>query len=453
MHPRAPRRLGALLTQHGQRLLGLGRRGTTSLVFAAITISLLGFVSMGTEGGLWYVLKRRGQNAADAAAAAGALAIAWENAKTSGGQPHAAAIAGATDAAIKNGFTAGGSVTVTINNPPASGAYTTNSGAVEVLITQTQAALISAVFYKNNIVIGSRAVGLVQSVGNACVLALSGSLSLGGHSTTTGSGCVLASNNTGPQSIYIYGSASVSATSLSAAGTCSGCAGSSVTLSQPAKSYQLPTSDPFNPANTAIQGYSFSSCVNQPGGTSFSLVPYETSRAAYCSLSMTSGTGSVTLTPGTYFFAGSGGVTVHGGTLTCPTCTGTAGVTIVMTGLNGNGNAGGLDLNGNGTINLQAPVTNATNSAFNGLLFYQDYRGSPGNDSINGTTNDIFNGGMYFPAAVVTINGTAGVGTTCTQLVAGTIDASGNADSTFDISGCSRYGTAVPQIQAVRLIE
>ena len=58
------------------RRLRVDRRGATAVVFALAASALLGLVGLATEGGTWYLEKRHGQNAADAAANAGALALA-----------------------------------------------------------------------------------------------------------------------------------------------------------------------------------------------------------------------------------------------------------------------------------------------------------------------------------------------------------------------------------------
>jgi hypothetical protein len=433
------------------------RRGATSLMFAATIIPFLALVGLGAEGGAWYLAKRSGQNSADAAATAGALAVFWGNypsicqsGVTSSAKLSAAQASGA-DVASRDGYSTG----VTINNPPASGAYTANYCAVEALISQTQPAMFAGlVGHSGNIAIGNRSVVALTNVGQACVLALTAGISMGGNSTTTGTGCTLASNNTGSQSIYIYGNPSVTAQSLYTVGGCSGCTNSGVNLTQaPQTNQALPIGNPFAGADQAITGYNFSSCQNAPGGSNFSLSPYGTTHAAYCGLHVTNGTGTVTLTPGTYFFTGD--VTIDGGTVTCPTCTGGAGVTIVLTDLNGSSTFASMTINGGATVNLSAPTTNSDNSAFNGILFYQDDRATQGGSTIkiNGNTGDTFNGGMYFPSATVQANGTASSSTTCTELVAYAVDASGTSDSYFDTSGCQNYGTKVAYIQAPRMLE
>jgi Flp pilus assembly protein TadG len=424
------------------------RRGISAVTFGLSAAAILGLTGLGTEMGAWYAAEQRGQNAADAAASAGAIALAQGGGSTG-------AIATATDTASRNGFTSS-TATVTVHTPPSTGPNTGNTGAVEVIIQQTQVPVFSALFLSSSPVITNRAVAAVQSGGTACALALqNGSgLSMGGNSTTAAQGCTLASNASGSQSIYIYGSATVAAYTLNAVGGCSGCSGSSVSLSRPASAYQLPTANPFAAAdNVTLPTFGNGSCISTSGLKT--LVPYETNGTAYCGLHLVGQT-TLTLTPGTYFFTGDISIGA-GSSVVCPTCTGGAGVTIIMTGPTGNGNAGSLNIDGNATVTLSAPKTSTYNSAFNGMLFYQDWRGSPGGITVNGGSTSNLTGGLYFPSAVVSFNGNedlnGGDKSHCTELVGGTVEISGNASTTLDISGCSQTGTATAQLQVVRLLE
>src|SRR5579864_5872726 len=155
------------------------RRGVTSLFVAVSMTTLVGLIGMGTEVGGWYLEKRHGQNAADAAAWAGAAMLAY-------GQSFSAAKTAATNEATKNGFTKGGNITVTVNP------YQNNNSAVEVIVSQTQPTLLAGAFIPTVTVNNRAAVGPGASGGNNCVLALgSGGLQMGGNSTDTAPACGL----------------------------------------------------------------------------------------------------------------------------------------------------------------------------------------------------------------------------------------------------------------------
>lgn len=98
----------------------LDRRGVTAIAFAISLLPFLGMVALATEVGGWYVAWIQAQNAADAAALAGARAAAEANAAwaaTNGpclsaacGAPmQAAATDAAFDTAHRNGYSAQGS--------------------------------------------------------------------------------------------------------------------------------------------------------------------------------------------------------------------------------------------------------------------------------------------------------------------------------------------------------
>jgi Flp pilus assembly protein TadG len=447
------------------------QRGATSLVFAVSLISLLGMVGLGTEVGTWYLGKRHGQNAADAAAVAGALTIASRTGCTA---PCAPAIADARQVATQNSFTNGGridggAIGVAVNNPPTSGPNTGKNTAVEVIITQSRPPLFSGLFV-SSMTIANRAVASITVNGNACTLAItspgfssSGDVSFQGNTTVNMPGCSIGANGTDSHAISVQGSAGVTAAALISSGGCSGCSGA-VLVNQP------PTPDPYaSIQNVALPSFSGSSCLSLPtvSGT-VALTPWDTNgHKAYCG----SGSGSnSTLTvsngntlnfvPGTYFFYNSS-LSFTGGIIRCPTCTaGGSGVTIILTGSPAS-KIGTININGGATVTLNAPFTNSFNSAFNGILFYTDYHASPTNScgsapvNINGGATSILTGGMYFPSVNACFSGnmTAGgaVASNCLVLVGAQVTFTG--DSRIDESACTADGTSVPHPLVIALAE
>src|SRR5215471_676869 len=120
---------GALLfrrmTRHRQ-----GARGfvlVTTLICAAV---LTAFAGLAIDSGYLQLVKTRMQSAADAAAMGGAQEIRMNGAANAVG-------AAKSDAGL-NGFSDGvNSVSVTVNNPPASGSYISDPTAVEVIVAQS----------------------------------------------------------------------------------------------------------------------------------------------------------------------------------------------------------------------------------------------------------------------------------------------------------------------------
>ena len=116
------------------------------------------------------------------------------------------------------------------------------------------------------------------------------------------------------------------------------------------------------------------------------------------------GNPTVTLPAGIYVLKG-GSIDLHNGTLTG------SGVTFYMTG-----SFSGVTINGNVNINLSAP----TSGSLKGLLFFQDRTLAVGafSSKINGGSNTILNGSLYFPTTDVTYSGGSSTTTSYTALVA-----------------------------------
>ena len=456
------------------------RKGAASLIFAASSLAFLGLVGLATEAGSWYMANRRAQNAADAAAVAGAMT--YGNTTIAAANLVSASTRSAgLDTASRNGFAVGGSIAVAVNRPPSMGPNSGNTSAVEVIIRQTQAISFARLFNINATTISNRAVAVVSDSGTACVLSLEDTLVLGGSITITAPNCVLASNKTGQGSIDVNGGPSVDAQYLTGVGSCTQCStltvpGSSPVQYVPYREYQLPTQNPFIALDTQV--WPSPSCDNRNYGTgnstsatSFSMAPTYGPTAsvptnkAYCGRWHFGNNDNVVLTPGTYLFYGNADISITGGTVSCPTCDSGNGVHIVMIPDNA-GRVGDLNING-GTVTLTAsptaygpvgsddfiiPGSSPAASSLAGVLFYRkDYGhvGGPNEVTINGNTGTSLIGGMYFPGADASYNGSGA--SACTLIVGGAIRMNGNA--TLDYTGCTSVGTPTTRRQIVKLVE
>jgi hypothetical protein len=136
--------------------------------------------------------------------------------------------------------------------------------------------------------------------------------------------------------------------------------------------------------------------------------------------------GTVNMAPGEYYINGGdfsvGSQAVINGT----------GVVIILTSNTAATNPStiaGLNINGGATVNLTAP----TAGPFAGMLIYQDRRAeSPGNGNnktniINGNSASKYQGAIYFAKQPLQFNGTTGMDTRCTRLVAWRIRFTGNS--------------------------
>jgi Flp pilus assembly protein TadG len=421
------------------------RRGVTTMAFAAGAVALFGAVAIAADAGVWYSARRGAQNAADVAAAAAATSLAMSGA--------AAARAAALDVSGRNGFANLAPSSVVVNIPPTSGANRTNASAVEVIVRQQQDLGAAGFFLAAAPTVQGRSVAALRDASNVCVLALTGALSFGGNAVVNAPNCVLASNRRSLAGVTSNGNSfDVIAFSLSTVGSCPGCDSSRFQLTQRFGEWQVPVENPFAHLDTkALPAFSAGTCLD-PGNKPTSLAPFETNgRRAYCDDIRVNGNQTLTLTPGTYYLHNAS-LTLQGGRLRCPACTGDAGVTIVLTG--SPGSIGDITINGNAEVeNLRAPNAPA-DPDFRGVLLFRDGRatntGGNGNPPvrINGGANLNLMGGMYFPNAHSRFNGTAGTAL-CGVLVGGSFEFTGNAG----VARCAEVGTRVPQTRIVVVAE
>ncbi|WP_158287918.1 pilus assembly protein TadG-related protein [Falsiroseomonas bella] len=415
------------------------------MAFAGTAVVLFGAVAIAADAGVWYSARRGAQNAADVAAAAAATSLAMSGA--------APARTAGLDVAARNGFPNLAPTSVAVNIPPSSGANSTNPSAVEVIVRQQQSLGAAGFFLSAAPTVQGRSVASLRDASNVCVLALTGTLSFGGNSVVDAPNCVLASNRRSLAGVETNGNSfDVIAFSLSTVGSCPNCTSSRFQLTQRAAEWQVPVENPFAHLDAKLLPiFNAGTCLD-PGNNPTSLAPYETNgRRAYCDDIRLSGNRTLTLSPGTYYL-NNASLSLQGGTLRCPTCTGDSGVTIVLTG--SPGSIGDITINGNANVeNLRAPNAPA-DPDFRGVLLFRDGRatntGSNGNPPvrINGGANLTLMGGMYFPNAHSRFNGTAGTAL-CGVLVGASFEFTGNAG----VARCGEVGTRVPQTRIVVVAE
>lgn len=402
----------------------LDERGSVALQTGLLLFVLIGFASLGVEVTSLYLTQRRMQSAADAAAVAGAMALGASN--VSGMTAEAKAVAGA------NGFVAGvKAVTVAVNKPPLSGAYSGNAGAIEVVISQPQTLPLASLFYKGQWSPHGRAVALVGGNSGGCVLQLDTS-STAGVQITNGAQvhmneCGLVVNALGNSALTVIGGASLYASTVSVSGLTQVSNGGAVNVTGAIKTGQPATADPYaNVAVPAASGCKYGSAKKPLTLKWASGLQTLNPDGVYCGGLVMGNGAQVKMNPGVYIIKGGtfdigGGITLNG-----------AGVTIVLTG-------SGSDYTnvviGNGAaVNLSAPTTGATA----GLLFFQD-RAAPHSQTNNlqGGTSLTMTGSLYFPSQSVTYSNGTTSNSACTQLVAWRLDFKGGAS--FN-SNCANTG-------------
>jgi Flp pilus assembly protein TadG len=382
------------------------RSGNILMITALLLPVLVGGVGLATDAGLWFYTHQKMQSAADSAVLSAAL--------SSTASKEADAVA------ASYGFVAGSNgVTVTVNSPPHSGAYASTSGATEVVITQPQTPLFSAIFVKSAVEIAARAVALTS--GKGCVLALDRSatsaVGVQGTSAVTLNNCSLYDNSNASTALSVGGSGQITALSVGVVGGESGA--SSITTTQGNHTGMGLVADPY--ANASFGTFSGCDKTNFSAKTTVTI-----DHGVYCGGMKLNAGAIVTMNPGIYYID-QGCLCIAGGA----TLTGD-GVTIVFTSSTGS-NWATATINGGATVTLTAPTTGPTA----GIVFFGDRRMPAGTAfKLNGGSTQVFGGAIYLPEAAVTFaggSGTSAVG--CTQLVADTITFNGNSNFALNCTG------------------
>ena len=485
------------------------RRGAIAVAFAVGSTAFLGMAALATQGGAWYAARRNAQTAADLAAYAGVAQLAWQGSGNTG--QTAASSAGASVAAT-NGFAterdpqtgAPGRTTVRVTpgvwaaNTSTFTASTASPNAVEVTIDQTQRLGLAALISSTAPVVRVRAIAAITNSSDACILSLTGQTTITGNNTINAPNCSINSNRPGT-SIDCGNSAQIDVLAFRAVGeVASQCDGLA-----PISERQIPATDPYaHLKDVTLPTFRNSDCQNMRtngsnpritvsnGVTTYSPLPYNknstglyTAATAICDdIRISSSSDRMVLVPGTYFFYGAS-LMVTGGNVSCPTCTGGAGVTLVFTGSgNGANSIGNIKVTG-GSVSLNSPTigpwynetysrtdpvtgNQETTSIYDGIVIYRDARAGPNNskqlDNMNtpntaeipGNSDQVnINGGVYLPSSQIFIGGTAAVSSTqddCQSMVAATIQFTGNSDLSLD--GCAARGTSVVRNRVLRLV-
>ncbi len=428
-------RPAGILTALDRFFRGDRRGGAIVTVGIALPV-LFGVTALAVDLGIWYKSRRGYQTAADAAA----ISAAWQRLK---GQTGLTTIAQAD--AARNGVTVGGSVTMAVNNPPLSGAYAGQPEAIEVILTVPEKTMLASLVYTGTVDNVVRAVGMIEVTGQACVLALNstvaGALTVWGNTTVQALNCVLGSNSNASNSINIGGSSVLTADSLWSAGGISD--SGTTTLSSPPVTNAWALDDPYSGLSIGTMG----SCLvsNPPNyNSTLTLQP-----GRYCGALKFGSQANITLQPGTYY-VDQGDISVAGGAKIRCNCTGTDGVTFVLTSSGASSAIGTVTINGGADIQLNAPT--ATNAPFKGVLFYQDQNAPANTGKFNGGATMILNGAIYFKKAQVQYNGDhSATAKSCTQIIADTITFTGN--SKIVNNGCKDAGIEPINVKGARLVE
>ena len=413
------------------RLLHDGRGASAILVAIALPV-LIGFGTLGAETGLWYTIKRQNQSAADAAAISAAYEVIAGKANLAADLTPAA-----SEAAAQNGYTGAAPLVV---HPYADSIV--NNG-VAVTLQQTQPGLLASLFL-SSVTIATKAVTVIKVLNNPCILALAmigTDVEVGASSALDVANCSVATNSKSASSINIQSSTgSITAAGVVTRGEIS-FSGNAVDPAVPPPQFVL-AARPMIGAPTVADPYAKrlshaflttgmpAQCAPGP--------PYPANSQICGDLSIS---GSLTLSPGTYWITDGGVRLEPNATLHCTSCT------IILTTLSPGGTIGNIQIPSSATVTLQAQ----NSGIFAGLLVIQDRLLAPsGSSAFEGGDNMRLTGLLYFSETTVDFGGNPNA--TCTVLI--TKQVLIDRDSSFNTSGCKAAGLAtLPTVRTVALVE
>jgi hypothetical protein len=379
---------------------GHAQRGAVLPLIAICLAVLMGFAGLSVDVGFLEYKQQAQQSATDAAAMGGA-----EAAYADGCQSSTAATSAAKADATLNGYTnagngslggGSGGMVVTVNNPPATGVYASNTCAVSVAITNpTVQTFFSKVLTGTNVMAEStQAVGVASQNNPGCIwLLTTAQQSDLSNSHITAPGC----------NIYINDSANMSNATINAAyiGYGSGSnntSGTTFTNATPAPMGQVSDPCPQMPGCAYLTNNA-PTCSTWINGSNYSgnmTLGAANTTTCFTSLSMSNTSGAGATMCGLIVVGNGGGSTaqLHLNNTTITSCA--SGVTIEM-----ESNVSDTNFS-NGILTLAAPTTGNTR----GVLLW---RNSAQSNSVNLSAGTYaFTGLLYFPTSQVNYSSASG---------------------------------------------
>jgi hypothetical protein len=377
--------------QPATRRSGRGRRGAVAVLVALTVPVLIGFAGLAVDLGMMWNMKRQMQNAADAAAVAAGTQL------RRGGNYRAAG----KDLSSLNGFTDGSdSTAVTVNSPPASGAFAGDVRFAEVIVAKDQPSYFMRYLGPSSVTIRARAVAGGAS-GNFCVYALDPTASAAfQNDNAVSSSCGIMVNSNSPTAVSTAGP--ITAPDVGIVGNTANAGRISGKLS----TGLAPAPDPLAGLPAPIVGSCNQTNFSRTGNVSTNLTA-----GVYCGGITLHGNASVTLGPGTYILLG-GGLTSDGNS----SIVGTSGVTFYNT-YNSSNIYKPIYTQDSNTLDLIAPVT----GTYEGILFFQDRSVVSSAPNIIAGGSARLQGALYFPTTPLVLSSQSNVSAAYSIIVARTV--------------------------------
>ena len=407
--------------------------GAIAIIVGLLMPVVIGGWALGAEVGYWYFNQRKLQNSADVAAYAGAVELR-------AGQDQQTIADAAFAAATKTGYKESIG-TLTVSSPPTTGAFAGDPNVVEVIAQENVLSLFSAFFTDVDVPMSGRAVARVMEGQAVCILALdtsaSGAVTFTGSSNTILENCNVHANSVANDAIAVTGNSYVETPCASAVGYVSASSGLVMGKCTYPIEHGYPIKDPYAYVTEPMPS-DICEAVNVFAGPPNE--SYEISPGNYCGGLTIKRT--VTMASGVYVVDG-GNLTIEStAVVSCADCESNgSGVMFFLTG------GASVNIAGTANVKLSAP----TSGPYAGILIFGDRDDLYANHIINGDSESYFDGAIYAPSGHVEFAGSSTVGGGCTQVVAATIEFTGDTGIGTDCSG-----TGVNEIdtnQLVKLVE
>jgi Flp pilus assembly protein TadG len=425
------------------RKLLKNRRGSVLAIACAALPLIIGCAGLATDTIEWTLWKRQLQRAADSAAFAGA----YDRASANGSQTN-------TPTAVCNDLTVNLHTWMNlIGTSPCTGTrgsysdiqYPANttyvSNQVQVTLRVQQALPFSSLFMSAAPTIEARATaGSVTFGGDPCMLALNTSgtaINNSGNTTVSAPTCIFYSDSASANSAAAGGSSAITAKAVAGVG---GIQSSNNWNVQSYLPYSPSLPDPFAPPSstaitpdpsdmhcaghwTAAHGQNPATWSNDSlsDGVDITTLRDSNGNQANCFSSLSVGSNRTLSIPASY----TGPIYINGGNVDLQGAFSCGACTIVLTNSSTASNAtiGTFSSNAQATNNITAP----TSGTYKGIAVYQDRRATGNIDKINGGTNNVVNGVVYFPNDTLWLNGTGNSVSLCAMYVAKNLVFNGNS--------------------------
>lgn len=322
--------------------------------------------------------------------------------------------------------------TPTVEQAPAGTEWAGDQGAVRVRMSTTRATPFFGFFIEDTQTLNADATARAFGSGTFCVQSLYDGTSPG--IVVTGNAdldlsCGMSTNSRGSPAVTAGGSSTVRASPIMAMGGIP--PSSSFVGGTDLQPYSAKQKDPLAHVPDPPPSY----CSNSLGAMAVQPNSTQTfSPGCYSSIDLK---GTATLNPGIYY--------VDGGDVSFGAQTNVTGhgVTIVMTGPNGN--AGDIKLNGGASLDLKAPAT----GPYKGVVLYRDRRAPVIDVKFNGGGNLSLQGALYLPTTDLDMLGNFNLTAECLQIVGRILTFKGTADLRNNCpanSGSSHFNATVVRL-------